>query len=150
MNNMTVKFVKMNDLAKTPTRGSEYAAGWDLYAATSFDVIIQPHTTVKFDTGLRIELPEGTFGAIYPRSGLATKQNLIIRNNVGIVDQDYRGNVIVAIYNDSDIDQVVPAGTRIAQLVVTPYIPVDFVEVEDGELSDTVRGEGGFGSTGVK
>lgn len=145
---MKMNFVKTNDLAKTPTRGSEYAAGYDLYAATSYDAIIQPHTTVKFDTGLRIELPEGTFGAIYPRSGLATKQNLIIRNNVGIVDQDYRGNVIVALYNDSDIDQLVPAGSRIAQLVVTPYIAVEFNEVS--ELSETGRGEGGFGSTGVK
>lgn len=150
MNNVTVKFVKMNDLAKTPTRGSEYAAGWDLYAATSYDVIIPPQSMVKIDTGIKMELPEGTFGAIYARSGLATKQGLRLSNGTAVIDSDYRGDVIVALYNDSDDDQLVPAGSRIAQLVVTPYIPVDFVEVEDGDLSETGRGDGGFGSTGVK
>ena len=145
---MKVNFVKTNNLAKTPTRGSKYAAGYDLYAATSYDIIVKPHQTVKIDTGLKMELPNGTFGAIYPRSGLATKQNLIIRNTVGIIDQDYRGNLIVALYNDSDVDQTVPAGSRIAQLVITPYVAVEFNDVE--ELNETERGEGGFGSTGVK
>lgn len=144
---MRIDFVKTNDLAKTPTHGSEYAAGYDLYAATSYDIIINPHQTVKIGTGLKIALPCGTFGAIYPRSGLATKQNLIIRNTVGIIDEDYRGELIVAVYNDSDTFQTIPAGSRIAQLVVTPYITAEFVEVD--ELSETDRGEGGFGSTGV-
>ena len=145
---MIVKFVRNNDLAKMPTHGSEYAAGYDLYAATSYDVTIEPHKTVKFDTGLRMELPVGTFGAIYARSGLATKQGIRPANACGIVDSDYRGVLIVALHNDTDDDQVVPAGSRIAQLIVTPYITADFVEVD--ELSETERGEGGFGSTGIK
>lgn len=145
---MIVKFVRTNDLAKIPTHGSEYAAGYDLYAATSYDVTIEPHKTVKFDTGLRMELPTGTFGAIYARSGLATKQGLRPANCCGIVDSDYRGNLIVALHNDTDDDQLVPAGSRIAQLIVTPYIPVEFIEVN--ELNETERGEGGFGSTGIK
>lgn len=144
---MVINFEKMNDLAKTPTRGSKCAAGYDLYAATSYDIIIPPHETIKIGTGLKIALPCGTFGAIYPRSGLATKQNLIIRNTVGIIDEDYRGELIVAVYNDSDTFQTIPAGSRIAQLIVTPYITADFVEVD--ELSETERGEGGFGSTGL-
>lgn len=145
---MKINFVRTNDLAKVPTHGSEYAAGYDLYAATSYDVTIEPHKTVKFDTGLRMELPTGTFGAIYARSGLATKQGLRPANCCGIVDSDYRGVLIVALHNDTDDDQLVPAGSRIAQLIVTPYIPAEFIEVN--ELNETERGEGGFGSTGIK
>ena len=145
---MKINFVRTNNLAKVPTHGSEYAAGYDLYAATSYDVTIEPHKTVKFDTGLRIELPTGTFGAIYARSGLSTKQGLRPANACGIIDSDFRGNIIVALHNDTNDNQLVPVGSRIAQLIVTPYITADFVEVD--ELSDTERGEGGFGSTGIK
>ena len=143
---MKINFVRTNDLAKVPTHGSEYAAGYDLYAATSYDVTIEPHKTVQFDTGLRMELPTGTFGAIYARSGLATKQGLRPANCCGIVDSDYRGNIIVALHNDTDNPVIIPPDERIAQLVVVPYLSVEFEEVT--ELSETQRGDGGFGSTG--
>ena len=143
---MKLKIKRLNDLAKIPTRGSEYAAGYDLYAATSYNIEIEPHKTVKIGTGLVIELPEGTFGAIYARSGIATKRGLRPSNAVGICDQDYRGEYIVALHNDTDEKQVVEAGERIAQLVIQRYENVEFEEVD--ELSDTRRGDGGFGSTG--
>ena len=145
---MIIKFKKLNDLAKTPTFGSEYSAGADLYAATSYDIEIWPDETVKVDTGLSVAIPEGYFGAIYARSGLATKQGLRPANCVGVVDSDYRGPVIVALHNDSNIRQIVPAGSRIAQLIISPAPKFEFQEVE--ELDDTERGEGGFGSTGTK
>lgn len=137
-----------NNLATVPTRGSEQAAGMDLYAATDYDIWIQPHETVKIDTGISIQLPEGTFGAIFARSGIATKQGLRPANCVGVIDSDYRGPVIVALHNDTTEPQMVLAKSRIAQLVVIPYITPGIYLV--GELDDTERGEGGFGSTGVK
>ena len=145
---MDIKFKKVNKLAKMPTRGSEYSAGYDLYACTDKDIIIMPHETVKIDTGIAIELPNGTFGAIYARSGLATKRGLRPSNCVGICDSDYRGNYIVALHNDLDTAQCIQAGERIAQLIIQRFEEVNFVEVD--ELSDTERGEGGFGSTGTK
>ena len=145
---MIIKFKKLNDLAKIPTFGSEYSAGADLYAATSYDIEIWPDETIKVDTGLSVAIPEGYFGAIYARSGLATKQGLRPANCVGVVDSDYRGPVIVALHNDSNIRQIVPAGSRIAQLIISPTPKFEFQEVE--ELDDTERGEGGFGSTGTK
>ncbi|MBR7147049.1 MAG: dUTP diphosphatase, partial [Oscillospiraceae bacterium] len=96
--------------------------------------------------GLAIELPEGTFGAIFARSGLATREGLRPANCVGVIDSDYRGEVMVALHNDSPVPRTVKSGERIAQLVVMPYLPVMFEEAD--ELSDTARGEGGFGSTG--
>lgn len=143
-NNVKVKL--LNDLAKIPTRGSEYAAGYDLYAATDYAITIPAHTTVKVGTGIAIELPYMTFGAIFARSGLATKQGLRPANCVGVVDSDYRGEVIVAVHNDTDLNQEIQPGDRIAQLVVIPYLPISFVETK--ELSDTERGDNGFGSTG--
>lgn len=143
---LKVKF--LNDLAKIPTRGSDEAAGLDLYAATDYDIWIEPHQTVKIDTGLAIALPAGTFGAIFARSGIATKQGLRPANCVGVVDSDYRGPVIVALHNDKDERQMVPAQSRIAQLVILPYINADIILTS--ELDDTVRGSDGFGSTGTK
>lgn len=143
-----MRFKKLNHLAKTPTRGSEYAAGLDLYAATSYDIEIEPGQMIKIDTGLAMEIPNQFFGAIYPRSGLATKQGLRLANCTGIIDADYRGPIVVPIYNDSDKIQIIPAGSRIAQLVIQPYCSVLLEEV--GELGETERGESGFGSTGVK
>lgn len=143
---LKIKF--LNNLAKIPTRGSEYAAGLDLYAATDYDIWIEPHQTVKIDTGLAIALPTGTFGAIFARSGIATKQGLRPANCVGVVDADYRGPVIVALHNDSDDRQMIPAQSRIAQLVVLPYVNTDVILTS--ELDDTVRGSDGFGSTGTK
>ena len=145
---MDIKFKKVNKLAKMPTRGSKYSAGYDLYACTDKDIIIMPHETVKIDTGIAIELPNGTFGAIYARSGLATKRGLRPSNCVGIRDSDYRGHYIVALHNDLDTAQCIQAGERIAQLIIQRFEEVNFVEVD--ELSDTERGEGGFGSTGTK
>lgn len=143
-----IKVKKLDPNAILPTVGSAYAAGSDLYALLDGDgeVTIPAHHTAKIHTGLAIELPEGTFGAIFARSGLASREGLRPANCVGVVDSDYRGEVIVALHNDSDLPRTVKSGERIAQLVVMPYLPVMFEEAD--ELSDTARGEGGFGSTG--
>lgn len=142
----TMKFKKLTSTAQAPTRGSNYAAGYDLSADVGSNVIIAPHTTVKIGTGLAVELPENTFGAIYARSGIASKEGLRPANCTGVVDEDYRGELVVALHNDSDVVRIVEHGERIAQFVVQPYVSVEFKEVE--ELSTTVRGVGGFGSTG--
>ena len=143
---MKINFKKLNDLAKVPLHGSEYAAGYDLYAATDKDIEIDSHSTVKIGTGLAMELPEGTFGAIFARSGLSTKRGLRPANCVGACDEDYTGEYIVVLYNDSNTIQTVEPGERIAQLVFLPYISVNMIEVD--ELEETERGDGGFGSTG--
>lgn len=141
-----INIKKLTDTAKTPTRGSEHAAGYDLYADVKNQVMISPHETAKIGTGLAIEIPDGYFGAIFARSGLAAKEGLRPANCVGVCDSDYRGEYIVAVHNDSDQPRVIDPGERIAQLVVMPYLAVTFEEVT--ELTDTNRGEGGFGSTG--
>ena len=143
---MEIKVKKLFEDSKLPTRGSEYAAGYDLYAAIDETLVIGPHETQKVGTGLAFSLPDNTFAAVFARSGLATKEGLRPANCVGVCDSDYRGEYIVALHNDTDIPRVVEDGERIAQLVVMPYIPVNFEEVD--ELSDTERGDGGFGSTG--
>lgn len=142
--NIPVKI--LNEYAHLPTRGSEYAAGYDLYAAIEKTIIIQPHSTVKIGTGLAFELPENTFAAIFARSGLATKEGLRPANCVGVCDSDYRGEYIVAIHNDTDEPQVITPKERIAQMVLLPFIPMEFTKLEN--LSETDRGSGGFGSTG--
>ena len=145
---MKVNIKKLNDTAIVPTYGSEYAAGADLYACIDGEVCINPHTTVLVPTGIAVELPVGYAGLIYARSGLATKKGLAPANKVGVVDCDYRGEVKVALHNHSEVAQTIAVGERIAQFVITPYITAQFTECEN--LSDTVRGEGGFGSTGTK
>lgn len=149
---MNIKIKKLTDTAKIPTRGSEYAAGYDLYADLPNYVMggfsLPPHNTIKIGTGIAVEIPEGYFGAILPRSGLSTKKGLRPANTPGCIDADYRGEVIVAIHNDSDQIQYIETNERIAQLVIIPFLPVEFEEVE--ELSETDRGSGGFGSTGTK
>lgn len=142
----TVKFAKLHPEAKIPSRGSDKAAGYDLYAVLENDVQIYPHGTVKIGTGLSIQPPEGYFGAIFPRSGLATKHGLRLANCVGVCDEDYTGEYIVALHNDSNAIHTVKHGDRIAQLVFMPYLPVNFEEVE--KLDETNRGTSGFGSTG--
>lgn len=143
----TVKIKRLNLAAKLPTRASTQAAGHDLYACLSTEKLeIFPHETVTIGTGFAIELPQNCFGAVFARSGLATKQGLRPANCVGVIDSDYRGECMVPLYNDSDIIQIITNGERIAQLVVLPYLPVAFEEVE--QLEETIRGEGGFGSTG--
>ena len=143
-----VRIKKLNKGAILPTYGSEYAAGADLYACTDGPITIGAGESVLVHTGIALELPVGYAGLIYARSGLATKRGLAPANKVGVVDCDYRGEVMVCLHNHSGKDQVIDDGERIAQLVITPYITASFVETE--ELSDTVRGEGGFGSTGRK
>lgn len=141
-----MKFQKINQKAIIPTRASKNSAGLDLYACIENDITINPGETVKIGTGLVFELPKNTFGAIFARSGLATKQGLAPANKVGVCDEDYRGEYIVSLYNHSNVPVAVKQGDRIAQLVIMPYIPVELEEVES--LSDTERGSGGFGSSG--
>lgn len=144
----TVQIKKLNPRAKLPTVGSQYAAGYDLYACLDGDgvVTIPPHHTVMIHSGIAVALPEGTFGAVFARSGLAAKEGLRPANCVGVVDSDYRGECMVAVHNDSSVDHMIHDGDRIAQMVLLPYLPMDFEEVS--ELPETARGEGGFGSTG--
>ena len=142
--------------AKIPTRGSDGAAGYDLYAESLYDfdysiadsrgIVIGPGHTLKVGTGVAVELPKGTFGAIYARSGLGIKNGIVPANCVGIIDEDYRGEIVVALHNHSDKPFIFKFGDRIAQLVIQPYISTDIRVVD--ELSDTEHGNGGFGSTG--
>lgn len=148
MERAKVNIKKLNANATVPTYGSEYAAGADLYACLDGEVTIAPHATVLIPTGIAMELPIGYAGLIYARSGLATKKGLAPANKVGVVDCDYRGEVKVALHNHGEVAQTVASGERIAQLVIAPYLTAQFIEQE--ELSETVRGEGGFGSTGSK
>ena len=143
---MEINIKLLNENAKVPTRGSEYAAGYDLYAATDYDIEIAPHSTVKIGTGISVELPNSTFGAIFARSGLATKKGLRPANCVGVCDSDYRGEYIVPMHNDTDEIMTIASGERIAQLIVMPFVGIEFNIVD--ELTETKRGDGGFGSTG--
>ena len=143
---MKIQIKKLSANAIIPTRGSDRAAGYDLYACLENDVIIGAGETVKIGTGLSIAVPEGYFGAIFARSGLAAKEGLRPANCVGVADSDYRGDYIVALHNDSAVSRTVTPGERIAQLVVMPYLSVEFDEVD--ALDETERGAGGFGSTG--
>lgn len=143
-----VQIKKLRGNAVLPVRGSAFAAGYDLCACLEGDetVIIPPHHTVKIGTGLAFALPEGTFGAVFARSGLASKQDLRPANCVGVVDSDYRGECFIALHNDGTQERTIRHGDRIAQLVLLPFLSMEFEEVD--ALSETVRGEGGFGSTG--
>ena len=146
---MIVKVKKLDDRAILPTYGSACAAGADLYALVDGESLtIAAGETVLVSTGLSVEIPEGYVGLIYARSGLATKKGLAPANKVGVIDSDYRGEVKVALFNQSGKEQSVLAGERVAQLVIAPYLSVEYRETE--ELSDTARGAGGFGSTGSK
>ena len=145
MDKMPILVRRADVEAKLPTKAHEGDAGWDLYSL--YDYVINPHETVKVDTGLNFQLPEGTFGAIYARSGLATKQGLRPANCVGICDAGYRNNYIVPLYNDSDEVQTIHKHDRIAQLIIQPFIQTELTEVDT--LDETERGSGGFGSTGA-
>ena len=143
---MNINILRMTDSAKLPERGSVSAAGYDLFADVAEDVTIAPHETKMIGTGLAMEIPEGYFGGIFARSGLSAKEGLRPANCVGVVDSDYRGEIKVALHNDGEQARVITPAEKIAQLVVVPFLSVDFKEVSN--LSDTARGEGGFGSTG--
>lgn len=143
-----VKIKKLNELATIPTYGTEHSAGADLYACLDAPLTIEAGATMLVHTGLSMEIPAGYAGLIYARSGLATKRGLAPANKVGVIDADYRGEIMVALYNQSGIPQTIEHGERIAQLVITPFLTANFLVSE--ELSDTTRGAGGFGSTGTK
>lgn len=150
-----MNYKKLYKTAQEPKRGSKYAAGYDLRAcgyegqkcdAASWSVYIAPGDSIKINTGIAVAIPPGYFGAIYARSGLACKSGLAPANKVGVIDEDYRGELIVCLYNQSNVPQIISKGDRIAQLILQPYHTEEWNEVED--LDETQRGDGGFGSTG--
>ena len=143
---MKINIKKLTEKAILPERGSAYAAGYDLFADLEESIEIQPHETKMIGTGLAMEVPKGYFGGVFARSGLSAKEGLRPANCVGVVDADYRGEVKVALHNDGEVVREIKPGQKIAQLVVVPFLSVEFDEVK--ELSKTVRGVGGFGSTG--
>lgn len=143
-----VKVKRITPTAIIPEKGSKFSAGYDLSADINNSILIRPQETVKIPTGLSFEVPEGYFGGIYARSGLATKQGLRPANAVGVCDSDYRGEYIVALHNDSNTTRIIEPGQRIAQVIFQPYLICDLEDVD--ELTETQRGDGGFGSTGIK
>ena len=146
---MKMNFKKIDKMAVTPSYGSEYSAGADLYAVVDGEGIeIRPGETKLIHTGIAVEIPEGFVGLIFARSGLATKKGLAPANKVGVIDADYRGELMVALFNQSEEDKTVAQGERIAQMAIVPFLKAEYEEVE--ELTDTKRGVGGFGSTGTK
>lgn len=144
---MRINIKKLTETATIPTCGSVEAAGYDLYGDNNNVIQIAPHSTVKISTGIAMAIPNEYFGAVYARSGLATKKGLRPANCVGVIDADYRGDIIVALHNDTDELMEVNPHERIAQLIIQKFEPIVFNEVE--ELNKTERGEGGFGSTGI-
>ena len=143
-----MKIKKLNENAVVPTYGSQFSAGADLYACEGAEVTIEPSQTKLIHTGIAMEIPEGMVGLIYARSGLASKRGLAPANKVGVIDSDYRGEIMVALHNHTNAPQTIADGERIAQIVFAPYYTAEF-EISD-ELGDTARGAGGFGSTGTK
>lgn len=144
-----INIKKTDENAKIPTYGSEFAAGADLYAVIHNEenrVEILSGETAFIDTGIVMEIPNGYVGLIYARSGLACKQGLAPANKVGVIDSDYRGNIMVALYNQSNETRIVSEGDRIAQIIIQPVEQFGFKVKEN--LSDTIRGNGGFGSSG--
>lgn len=144
----TVKLKKLLPNAVIPTYGTEFSAGADLYAAMDNDVTIEPGCTEFIHTGLAMEIPVGLVGLVYARSGMACKKGLAPANKVGVIDSDYRGEIMVALHNHSNSAITVSPGERVAQMVIAPFITAVYEEVDT--LEDSVRGEGGFGSTGTK
>ena len=143
---MEVKVKRLSDNATLPSKGTKFSAGYDLYGANPEEIIIEPHKTYMVSTDISMEIPEGYYGGIYARSGLATKSGLRPANCVGVIDADYRGNIIVALHNDTDFTRTIAPKERIAQIIITPFPKIEFKEVYN--LSNTERGEDGFGSTG--
>lgn len=145
---MVVRIKKLDERAVMPTYGTQYSAGADLYALLDSQIEIQPHETKFVKTGISIEIPEGYCGLIFARSSLGAKRGLAPANKVGVIDADYRGEIMVTLHNHSETTAIVEPGERIAQLAIVPFLKAEFEEAD--ELSDTVRGAGGFGSTGKK
>jgi dUTP pyrophosphatase len=144
---MKINLKKLTPTATLPTYGTEFSAGADLYNLGT-PVVIEPHATALIHTGIAIEIPEGYCGLIFARSGLASKRGLAPANKVGVIDADYRGEIMVALHNHSDKAAEIAPCERVAQLAIVPFLKAEFDVVD--ELSSTVRGEGGFGSTGTK
>lgn len=144
---MKVKFKKLNENAVAPTFGSKYSAGADLYSVEE-ELVINPGETAFIGTGIACAIPKNAVGLVFARSGLACKKGLAPANKVGVIDSDYRGEIKVALHNHSNVPQTVLRGERVAQMVITNYYPCAYIECQ--ELDKTVRGEGGFGSTGRK
>lgn len=142
----SVPVKRLSSGAKLPTYGSLEAAGADLYACLEQPVTIEPGESAWISTGIALEVPKGCAGLIYARSGMACKKGLAPANKVGVIDSDYRGEVVVVLHNHGDRPQTVESGERIAQLVITPVLTPAYEEVK--ELSSSDRGAGGFGSTG--
>ena len=143
---MKVKVKKLKENAKIPFYATELSAGSDFYACIEKPIEIKPGETEMIPTGLAFAIPKGYVGLIYARSGLASKQGLAPANKVGVIDADYRGEVLIALHNHSQEKRTVEPGDRLAQFVITPYLKADYEEVE--ELDETARKSGGFGSTG--
>lgn len=146
--NPTIPVKKLNPKAILPSYGTEFSAGADLYACLESEITVAPGETVFVPTGLAMEIPQGYAGLIYARSGLACKKGLAPANKVGVIDADYRGEIMVALYNHSPNAVTLADGERIAQMIITPFLSVSFSQTDT--LSETVRGAGGFGSTGTK
>ena len=143
-----VKFVKLNKNAIVPTYGTPYAAGADIYTLPGDTIVVNPGETVMIHTGIAMEIPEGTAAFIFARSGIATKRGLAPANKVGVIDSDYRGEIMVPIHNHSATVQEIASGERVAQMVIMPYVKAEFTECDTLEVTE--RAEKGFGSTGTK
>lgn len=143
---MNIQLKKLSESALLPVRGSEYAAGYDLFSDIDSDVSIAPHETKLIGTGISVAIPDGYFGGIYSRSGLSTKEGLRPANCTGVIDSDYRGEIKVPVHNDSNEIRVISPNQKIAQMIIQPFLSVEFEEVDS--LDDTARGNNGFGSTG--
>lgn len=142
-----IKIKKLKEGTKVPTYGTIYSAGADLYAVLDEPVTISPNETKVISTGVALEIPVGLVGLVFARSGLSCKQDLAPANKVGVIDSDYRGEVVVVLHNHGTQQRTVQNGDRVAQILFMPYVRANFEETDD--LSDTVRGVGGFGHTGV-
>ena len=148
MINQKIKFIKLDSNATMPSYGTEFSAGADLYALPGQQIELKPNETTLVHTGIAMEIPEGYAGFVFARSGIATKRGLAPANKVGVIDSDYRGEIMVALHNHSDKIQKIEDNERVAQLVIMPYLRAEFIESET--LEDTKRASGGFGSTGTK
>lgn len=145
---MKLNYKKLDARAKEPKYGTKYSAGADLCAVLDEPLTIEPHQSALIHTGIAVSIPEGYVGLVYARSGIACKRDLAPSNKVGVIDSDYRGEIMVSLHNHGDRMRFVEPGERIAQMVIAPYIVCEYDEVS--ELEETVRGDGGFGSTGTK
>ena len=148
MTGQKIKFIKLDKNATVPSYGTSASAGADLYALPGQEIELKPNETILVHTGIAMEIPEGYAGFVFARSGIATKRGLAPANKVGVIDSDYRGEIMVALHNHSQKTQIIEDNERVAQLVIMPYLRAEFIESET--LEDTKRASGGFGSTGTK